>query len=135
MKETKPIKLGRLAEKYHVSKQCIYVAIKKGRLIAHKKNKFWYIFEADFDSYRATKYSRENQMFNGEKVFRSDLKEISVPQAAKLLGINTNTTYSLIRSGKIPSMRKGVAIVLKFDDVVAYYEKNSMGDPRQLKFA
>lgn len=133
--ERQLLTIEEISDKYHLAKVTIYSAIKKGRLKSRKMGRKWFIWEEDFNAYRASKYSQNNKVFNGQKTFRPEYKEISVHQAAKLLGFSPPFVYELIRQGKIPSIRKGVTIVLTYDDVISYHQKNAAGDSRQLKFA
>lgn len=133
----------------HVTKQAIYMAIKKGRLKAQKMTeptKFarrgqWVIKKSDLDAYRANKYNREDYKIDGEKVFDIDRGEFSVGQVAKILGemlresVAVAHIYYLIRMGELKAYRKGWSLVLKKEDVLKIYEKKAGINTDQQTFA
>lgn len=115
----------------HVTRQALYVAIKKGHLKAQQNSaKHWYVDQKDLDAYRAGKYSRERSTFNGQRVFRKEYKEISIHEGAKFLGVPPQRLYYLTRTGQIPFTRKGSAIVLNFDELKSFFEEKD-----QMRFA
>ncbi len=123
--------LREAARKYHVTNQAIYVAIRKKKLKAYKDKDRWYINVSDLDDYQAYKYSRERSIYNGESLYKAEEKEISVRQCAKLFGVNEQHIYYLVRTHKISYVKRGSAVILKYDECMKQFGENS----KQIKFA
>lgn len=114
-----------LSYKYHVTRQAIYIALRKDKVPYHKINRRIFIYEKDYNDYRAFRYSREKSKFNGSLVYDPQQQELSIRQCAKLMGVDQHKIYYLVYTGKIPCSRKGTAIVIKYDDCVNYLGNNS----------
>jgi excisionase family DNA binding protein len=56
-------------------------------------------------------------MFNGQPLYNKALKEMSLRQAAKLLGVHEQHLYYLVKKGRLPHVRRGAAIVLSYDEL------------------
>ena len=137
MRETKTEfgSLKEAAEYSHVERQAIYVAIKKGQLKAEKryiKNvPHWIIQKADVDAYRASKYNREKRIWEGEKLFDIANDKWSVLHASKVLSAMLPTPippahlYYLLRIGMLRGMKKGNSWVIRRDDLINLYFKES----------
>lgn len=93
----------------------------------------YYISAQDLADYLASKHSRDHCKINGEPVFDSKKKELSVEQAARWIGVEAWHLRNLVRQGKIHSVRKGWSYVLKEKDVMAFLE--SQKNSQQLSFA
>lgn len=109
--------ISETAVKCKISRQAVYVAIKKKRLKAQLINRLWVMHVDDIQSYRASRYDRANSKINGEPVFDIAQGYLSVNHVAKLFGINTQHVYYLLRTGQIHALKKGAAWVVNFDEV------------------
>ncbi len=123
--------LTEAANRYHVTRQAIFLAIKKRNLKAHQEGRQWYIYERDIDEYRASKYNREKSKFNGQYLYSREKHEMSPRQCAKLFGVEEQHIYYLVHVGKLEAEKRGYAIVIKYEDAM----KRLGEDPRQEKFA
>lgn len=106
-----------------VTLQAIYIAIKKGRLIAQKIGKRIFITPEDLDEYRFSRYSRRNSRYNGELLYDNENGFYSVRQVSEMLEVPDQTIYYAARIGKIGSERKGAAWVIHIDDVRKYQKE------------
>lgn len=124
-----------------LTRQAIFVAIRKGKLIAHQENRKWYIYEKDMQTYRENKYRRDSSKFQGLPLFDPEQKQLSVAASAKFMGCTPQKIYYLARTGQIPHVRKGNAIVISYDDLLKLKDcYDSLGrlrkeDKRQTRFA
>jgi excisionase family DNA binding protein len=97
------------ANKIHITRMGIFLAIHKRGLKATRCGQKWYIHVNDF---------------NGEPLFDIEKGYYSVNHLSKLLGKDVQTIYYLIRMGKIDAMKKGGAIVIKREEVERLYAKD-----------
>ncbi len=107
-----------------VSRQAIYVAIKLGKLKAHKENNRWVIHRENLIAYRKQKYSRAKSLFNGELLFNNTQGFYSVSQIARILNVPVQKIYYATRIGMLKAHRKGAAWVIHLDNVKEYKEKH-----------
>lgn len=107
-----------------VSRQAIYVAIKLGKLKAHKENNRWVIHREDLIAYRKQKYSRAKSVFNGELLFDNNKGYYSVSQIARMLNVPVQKIYYATRVGMLKAFRKGAAWVIPISNVKEYKEKH-----------
>jgi len=123
------LSLAEAAEYAHVTRQAIYVAIRKRGLPAVKKNRQWCISRKDLDEYRANKYNRDKRKFNDEFIFDMEKGHFSVQQVCKVISATLKRPYSLqhiyylMRRGKLKAFRMGAAWVIAKDDAVDLLEK------------
>lgn len=52
---------------------------------------------------------------------------VGVAEAAKLLGLGRNTTYTLLRSGRLRSVRVGRRLVIPRSEIDAFLEREILG--------
>jgi len=64
------------------------------------------------DSYLQNKFSREDALFNGEKIFDIDKGQLNVLMVAKLLKVMPQRVYYMLRRGDMPFEKKGQYIVI-----------------------
>lgn len=116
----------------NVTRQAIYVAIKQGKLKAHKDETTtrWMIDSRDLQKYRDEKYSRKKSMFNGELVFDNHKGFYSVNQTAEILGVPSQKIYYATRVGHLKATRKGAAWVIHTNDVNEY-KKSYLGQGQE----
>lgn len=125
------------AKKCKVTRQAVYVAIKKKRLNAQLVNRVWVMHISDVEIYRASRYDRVNSKINGEPVFDIARGYLSVNHASKLFGANTQHIYYLLRTGQLHASKKGCAWVVNFDEVKRLFaQKHGLDeDKSQMTFA
>lgn len=56
---------------------------------------------------------------------------LDVAEAAKLLGLGRNTTYTLVRSGRLRSVRVGRRLVIPRSEVNAFLEREALKEERE----
>jgi excisionase family DNA binding protein len=118
----KAVSITEAARINNVTRQAIYVAIKQGKLKAHKDTTRWTIDLEDLEAYRKQKYSRSKSMFDGELLFDNQKGYYSVNQAARALGVPSQKIYYATRVGLLKAIRKGAAWVIHESDIQAYRE-------------
>lgn len=106
-----------------VSRQAIYIAIKKRKLKAHKDNSRWEITPEDLETYRQEKYSRSHSLFEGKLLFDKSQGLYSVRDVAKKLNIPVQKVYYSIRAGLMKATQKRSAWVIHEDEIKSYQEK------------
>lgn len=119
------ISITEAARRNKVTRQAIYVAIKKGHLKAKKddKDKRWKIHVDDLEKYSTQKYSRKKSMYNGELVFDPNAGSYSVNDVARMLGVPPQKVYYATRIGLLKAYRKGAAWVIKIEDLKEYADR------------
>jgi predicted DNA-binding protein YlxM (UPF0122 family) len=141
--------LNEAAQDAKITRQGVYIAIRKGGLKATKtkeptkysKRGQWVIKKADLDEYRANKYNRDKRKVEGESLFDLDRGYFSVNHVAKIMGkmlnhrVPTAHIYYMIRKGDLRAYKKGGAWVIKKEDAIALYEKESGNTKEQMRFA
>lgn len=132
--------LAQAAEYSHVSRQAIYVAIRKGEIKAEKrlvgKKMQWIITQEDLDAYRASKYIREKRVFEGKKLFDLSENRWSTLHAHKVLSqmlgrpYPLHHIYYLLRLGKLRAQKYGGAWVITKESLLELYEKELMEESK-----
>lgn len=123
-----------------VTRQAIYLAVKKRGLIAHKKGNRWFITQEDLDAYRASKYDRSKNAPH-----KMEQGEFSVLQAAKILSLPRSEggsgqlvpdhhIYYLIRVGELKAFKKGSSWVIRKEELEELLRSMLGEDPKQLRF-
>jgi len=99
--------------------QALYVAIKKGRLKATKRedSNRYEIRKKDLTDYMKLKYDRADAQFKGEPKYDKRKGEYSIKQAAAYLEVSPNLLYYLMRIGKVSYTKKGCSYVLNIDEI------------------
>jgi hypothetical protein len=95
----------------------VYAAIRTGKLKAYRKNSHWYITISDFLDYRDRKYSREYSTHEGKPLYDREKGEMSINDAAKIIGISYGATYGHCKSGRLPYKKKGSAYVIDMEEL------------------
>jgi excisionase family DNA binding protein len=130
--------INQAADYSHVSEQAVYVAIRKGKMVAKKENGKWLVTKKDLDEYRLNKYNRDNRMFNGERVFDADKGFFSVQQVSTVISHEIKRhfpmqhIYYLLRRGDLKAFRKGAAWVIAKEDAISLLEKVLEENRRQI---
>ena len=114
--------LTEAADYAHVTRQAIYTALRKRGLKAQKVGNRWLLLKADIDDYRGNKYNRDKRIINGQLVFDMEKGEFSVMQVLKVMSaalgypFRIQRLYYLLRSGQLPSFKKGAAWIIMGKD-------------------
>lgn len=122
-----------VAEMNLVTCQSVYNLITKGRLKAIKKNGGWRINPKDVEEFSKYKYSHQNRVINGQKVFDKAKGLYSIPEAAKAFGYKVQRLYYLQRMGVLPAKRVGAAWVVKEEDVKKLRKRGNVSCINQSK--
>ena len=134
------ISLTEASEYAHVTRQAIYLALKKRGLVAQKYKGRWYLTKKDIDDYRLTKYDRSKtnniKIEEGEFTIKQASKILSLPQREGGTGVRVSTQklYYLIRTGQIKSFKKGAALVLMKDELLNFARILQESSEKQLMF-
>lgn len=105
------------AQKHGVSRQGIYVAVKKKRLKAEMKSYRWMVNQADIDEYNRTKHKREFSLDNGKLLFDKKKGLYSVKEAAQYLGKTSQYLYAQLRHRKLFGSRRGFTWIIHIDEI------------------
>jgi excisionase family DNA binding protein len=130
--------LTEAAEYSHVTRQAVYVAIRKGKLQARKKGRKWLMTKEEIDAYRAIKYDPDRRRYQGQEVFDFEKGYFSVTHVSKIISASLGRPYGrqrvyyLIRSGELKAARKGHAWVIHKIDAMALLEKENKLDQFEL---
>lgn len=123
-----------------VTRQAVYLAIRKNKLKATKVKGKWMISPKDYDEYRLNKFNRSSFKYNGEYIYDMDKGHFSVQQVCKIFThtlkrpFSQNRLYYLLHAGKLKGFRKRAAWVICKEDAVALLDKLRGVDDNQLKF-
>lgn len=120
--DKKKLTIQEAAQMNNVTCQAIYVAIKQKKLRAEKVKKKWLVILKDLLEYIDKKYSRENYCYQGERLFDKEKGFYSIHQTASMLNVPAQKIYYATRIKQLPSERKGVAWVIKFENIEKYRE-------------
>lgn len=112
------------AERIGVKLQAIYLAIWKQRLKAYRnEDEHWRILESDLLIYKDGKYKRENSsLINGQKIYSGN--NLSVGQAAEMLGESTQYIYNEVYSGRLKSSYLGAHLIVFRDEIEEILKQN-----------
>lgn len=140
--------LAEAARYARIGRQAIYLAILKNQLKAEKKMvptkkgaevERWVVRRDDIDEYRRSKYNREKRMVDGEKLFDIEHDRWSVLHASKALSsmlkrpYPTHHLYYLLRRGSLRGQKKGSAWIIKREDLLKIFMKETKKNPDQLE--
>lgn len=104
----------------NLTKQALYVSIRKGRLLAEKKHRKWMISFESLDEYRRNRYSRSLSRHKGNLIFDKDKGLYTIKEAAQILGCHYQHVYHATRWGHLKSKRVRSSWVIHIDDVMDY---------------
>lgn len=127
---TDHLSITQAAKLNEVTRQAIYVAIRKGTLKAIKDSK-WKISVHDFYDYINNKYSRTRSRVDGELLYDKSKGEYSIRETAKLLNVPDQKLYYAARKGYINKREKHGKCVLHIDDIKAYKQKIEIDERRK----
>lgn len=132
--------LTEAAQYCHVTRQAIYVAIRKRNLVATKKGRRWNIKRSDMDYYRSNKYNRDRRKIGNELLFDMEKGFFSVLQVCKVISATIGRPYSLqhiyylLRTGQLKAMKKGSAWVITKEDAIKLLDKAKGETKEQMSF-
>lgn len=112
----------------NVTRQAIYIAIKKNRITANKISGKWHISREDLDRYRASKYNGDNRKVLGYRIFDLEKGHYSVHIVGKLISeqlgrhFPIQRIYYLLRTGQVKGFKKGAAWVVTKEDALKLLE-------------
>lgn len=137
------INMKEAAEIAHVTKQAIYMAIRKKRIKAWMEKGQWITTSSELQAYRESKHTPENRLHEGKQIFDIEEGKFSVSQAATLIShyLKTpyprNKLYYLIKIGELPASRIGSSYIVTREAILKLIkdEYGKICDPRQLRFA
>jgi len=105
-----------------ISRAAVYIAVKKGRLKAEKKDGRYSFYLKDLEAYKETKYTRKFMKDKDGNFLYSD-QFLSITESAILLGLPEQRIYYLTRTNRIPHNKYGChAIISK--KALEDYRKN-----------
>jgi len=101
-----------------VTRQAVYLAIKKNRLKAERIGPWYYqIKKSDLDEYRENRFCRDKSTFEGEPLYDAAKGEYSLKNAAAYLGMDYMNLYYHMRAGRVSTHRKGAAWIFHRKDL------------------
>lgn len=115
--------LSEVARYTNVTRQAIYVAVKKKKLSAVKVSGRYRIFKKDVERYQLNKYNRDLRMEDGELIFDTQKGFFSIRQVCQMISSEMDRSYSvqhlyhLVRSGQLKAFKRGYAWVVRLEDV------------------
>lgn len=131
----KKLTLSQASKLFGVTRQALWMAINKGLLKGVMYKGSWIIDRDDLIEYESLKYSRERSRFNGMPLYDKEKGELSIHEAARLIGERPQRLYYLIRKGAIPAARKGSVIVIEYETLKKIYGLEQNQDQAQMQFA
>ena len=152
------ISISEAAKEARVVRQAIFNAIKKGQIVAEKrelfskktrngkpffvKQKIICLKRSDLNKYRENKHLCEKRQFEGRSLFDIADDRWSVLHASKWFAEEmgrfypVNRLYHLIRTGELPAKKHGGSCVLSRKDLIELYEKETkLFEEREKKWA
>jgi hypothetical protein len=106
----------------NVTRQAVYIAIKKEMLKASKEGR-WQISLDDLDEYRKNRWNRVKSIRDGKPLVSAEKGEYLVRQIAEKLGIPEQKIYYAIRCNTLKSKRRGSSYIITIEDALEYKEK------------
>ena len=112
------VSLRDASEYAKVTRQAIYVAIKKKKLTAVKRRGRWCIFKKDLHSYQLNKHNRHLRVVDGERIYDPEKGLFSIPEVCMMISTKMKQPYSiqhlyyLVRSGQLKAFKRGSAWVI-----------------------
>lgn len=116
------ILMGEAADRMKVTKQAVYIAIRKGRIQAEKVGGVWMVPEEEVDRYRSQRFSRRYLTHNGEIIHCPEKGKYSPQQVANILCVPRQKIYYALRVGYIKADRLGSAWVISSDAMHKFAE-------------
>lgn len=113
------VSITQAAKLHNVTRQAIYVAIKQQKLKASKTTR-WEINLKDLETYKQSRYSRKNSLYQGELLFDNQKGWYSVKQVAGMLNVPIQKIYYATRIKALSGIRKGAAWVIHISEVEKY---------------
>lgn len=109
--------ISELCRHFNISRQAVFICIKKKRLKAEKIKGRWVIKKTNWLTYVKSKYNRDFSECDGEKIYDEKCGRISVGRAAYILNVDKQKIYHILRKKLLPFSRCGSAYVLDIKDI------------------
>ena len=116
----KLLTITELAKSKNLSRQAIYLAIKKKNLPALKDGLTWLISTDEFRKYQSLKWNRSKSTYKGKLLFDNEKGTYSLRQVAKMLGVHEQKLYYATRMKYLKASRKGKAWIIDIKDLEEY---------------
>lgn len=116
----KLLTITELAKSKNLSRQAIYLAIKKKNLPALKDGLTWLISTDEFKKYQSLKWNRSKSTYKGKLLFDNEKGTYSLRQVAKMLGVHEQKLYYATRMKYLKASRKGKAWIIDIKDLEEY---------------
>lgn len=136
--------LKEAAEYAHITKQAVYVALKKKKLEAFKVKNRWFITREKIDEYRLNKYNRHSRRKDGDLIYDIEEGRFSIHDLSKIMSLNPNEgglgkripvqrLYYLVRTGQLKSHKVGCSIVIYKEDILDLVKRKYTDNDKQLR--
>lgn len=119
--------LTQAAIEYPCTKPALYLAIRKSRLSARKKNGKWIVTEKELIEYKKSRWNRGLCKHNGKLIFDKEKGFHSVNEASSILKCDAQHIYYALRNHKIKSHKVKSAWVIHLDDIIDYHARMKLG--------
>lgn len=122
--------LKEVADACHLSKQAVYVAMRKKKIPVVMIKRTWHMKRRDFDAYRENKYNRDEKLDDeGNPVFDVHKGTFSAMQVWKVISatlrrpFTLQRLYYLLRTGELKSSKNGCSWVIQKEDAIDLLKK------------
>jgi len=113
----KDLTITEVAKQLQITRQAVYVAIMKHKMVAYKSGAKWMIKPECLKQYRENRFSRTMSLRDdGTFVYRPEMNEFSPSQVADKLKVPVNRIYHLIRMNRLKHYRHRSAYVVEVKD-------------------
>jgi len=113
----KEVTITEASDALQISRQAVYVAILKKRILAEKKAGRWIIESKSLQDYRDHRFCRsKSRREDGDLVYRPERGEYSARQIAEKFDVPVARLYHLMRNNRIPHYRHNAAYVIEVQD-------------------
>lgn len=106
-----------------VTRQAIYLAIREKKLAAYLRDDKWRILRVDLDEYDKNRYCRLRSVHEGKLIFDESKGNLSISQAAEMIGVDKQKLYYAARTGILKAKRTRCSWVVSMKDLMKYQEK------------
>lgn len=113
----------------NITRQGVYLAIRKGAVKARLIGKKLYVTKEDIDNYRVNKHNPDLRKKDGELIFDVDHGRFSVHQVWRMLCEELKKPYSvqrvyyLVRTGQLRALRSGSSWIISKEDYLELLKK------------
>jgi excisionase family DNA binding protein len=108
-----------------VSRQAVYVNVKKKRIVAFFVKYKWYITHENLMFWKKNRFNHHLRKHEGELIFDGKTT-FSVSQTAEMLNVNNQRIYYFLRQGYLKCYLHGATKVIKREDIDKYIKENDL---------